>query len=106
MTEDQEAPKTVKVRRQWNDWQIATYRLNDVSGLHWSGMSGGVQSIAPRDFIHGYVWCTGMIDGELAHSCRHGPGPHHIKVCITKKGNEGIWAEVRARAADKGRPPE
>jgi hypothetical protein len=45
-------------------------------------------------YLHGYVWCDGMIAGELAHSCRHGPGPHRIKVCITKIDNKKNWREI------------
>ena len=41
--------------------------------------------------MHGYVLCDRMIDGELGHSCRHGPAPHRIKICITKKGNEAVF---------------
>jgi hypothetical protein len=44
--------------------------------------------------VYGYVLCDGMIDGELAHSCRHGPPPHEIKVCITKKHNEQVWPHI------------
>ena len=39
-----------------------------------------------------------MIAGELAHHCEHGPPPHHIKVCITKKGNEKVWCAIEAVA--------
>jgi hypothetical protein len=90
MSEEQ----TVEVRRQWNDWQLARYRISDVAGWHWDNMSGGINATAPQYFVHAYVWCNAMIDGELAHSCSHGSGPHQIKVCITKKGNENAWAHV------------
>jgi hypothetical protein len=79
--------KTIIVRRQWNDWKKGEFRFADLSGFHWSDMSGGVGAIAPRGFLHAYVLCTDMLDGELAHSCRHGPPPHRIKVCIVKKDN-------------------
>jgi hypothetical protein len=92
----------IKVRRQWNDWRMADYRLDDVADLHWSQVSGGVQAVAPKLFIYGYVRCDRMLTGELAHSCRHGEGPHRIKVCVTKKGNESIWKKVLQRA---GPPP-
>jgi hypothetical protein len=42
--------------------------------------------------------CDGMIAGELAHSCEHGPPPHRIKVCITKKGNEKFWRTIEEAA--------
>jgi hypothetical protein len=91
----------ITVRRQWNDWRMATYRLDDVAELHWSAVSGGVQAVAPKPFIHGYVQCDRMLAGELAHSCRHGEGPHRIKVCVTKKGNEGVWKKLLQRAGPR-----
>jgi hypothetical protein len=84
----------IKVRRQWNDWKIAVYKLSSISGFHWSDESGGVNAPAPQLFLHGYVMCDGMESGELSHSCRHGPPPHRIKVCITNKYNEGIFPKL------------
>jgi hypothetical protein len=75
----------VTVRRQWNDWREARYRLSEVQGLHWDDVSGGVCASAPRSFVHGYVWCYGMIDGELAHSCRHGEGPHRSRFASSRR---------------------
>ncbi len=78
----------VRVRRQWNDsGRIATYRLESLSGVHWDDESGGVHAPAPQPFLHGYVWCDAMLEGELGHSCVHGTPPHQIKVCITQKDN-------------------
>ena len=87
----------VKVRRQWNDYRIAIFDIDKVTGLHWDNESGGVHATAPQYFVHGYVMCNAMISGELAHSCSHGEGPHRIKVCLTKKGNEAIWPEIMER---------
>jgi hypothetical protein len=84
----------VWVRRQFDDRRHAAYRIADLGGLHWSNRSGGLQHRANRHYLHGYVWCDGMIAGELAHSCRHGPGPHRIKVCITKIDNKKNWREI------------
>ena len=84
----------VWVRRQFDDRRHAAYRVADLGGLHWSNRSGGLQHRANRHYLHGYVWCDGMIAGELAHSCRHGPGPHRIKVCITKIDNKKNWREI------------
>jgi hypothetical protein len=105
MTENTEVENynglVVWVRRQWNDYRDAAYRIEDVSGWHWSDMSGGVNVVAPRPFIHACVWCDSMIAGELAHSCLHGKGPHRIKVCVTKKMNKKIWNEIQARAGSR-----
>ena len=89
----------VWVRRQFDDHRHAAYRLADVSGWHRSNISGGVQQRANRRYLHGYVWCDAMIAGELAHRCTHGPPPHRIKVCITKKGNEKFWRAIEDVAA-------
>src|SRR5882762_586050 len=78
----------VWVRRQFDDHRHAAYRLGDVSGWHWSDISGGVQHRANRYYLHAYVMCNGMIAGELAHRCQHGPPPPRSKLCITKKGNK------------------
>jgi hypothetical protein len=38
-------------------------------------------------------------NGVLAHSCQHGKGPHHIKICITKTDNEPIvFAKIEKRS--------
>ncbi|MDO8876335.1 MAG: hypothetical protein Q7V40_09535 [Pseudolabrys sp.] len=89
----------VWVRRQFDDHRHAAYRLADASGWHWSDLSGGVRHRANRRYLHSYVWCDAMIAGELAHTCRHGPPPHRIKVCITKKGNEKFWREIEMAVA-------
>ena len=96
----------IKVRRQWNDRRrIATYRVGDISELQWGRTSGGVQARTPQPFVHGYVMCDAMIGGKLAHSCSHGPAPHRIKVCLTRKGNESVWKEVLAIVGPSpGRP--
>jgi hypothetical protein len=60
-------------------------------------ISGGICAPCPRPFVHGYVMCDGMIEGELAHACSHGQAPHKIKVCLTKKGYEKVWKHVLAK---------
>ncbi len=96
--------ETVWARRQWNDWRHAKYRLEDLEQPHWDNLSGGVMSVAPQYFLHGYVWCDAMLEGELAHSCAHGKGPHRIKVCITKIGNDpAIFKRLAETAGPKPR---
>jgi len=58
-------------------------------------------SRAPREFIHGYVFCDDMVAGELAHSCRHGNGPHRIKVCVVKKDNAAVFDRILAMVDGK-----
>jgi hypothetical protein len=88
----------VNVRRQWNDYRIAEVEITDLSYLHWDDTSGGVRARAPRPFIHGYISCDSY-NGDLAHSCLHGKGPHLIKVCITKTDNDKqVFAAVKQLA--------
>jgi hypothetical protein len=42
-----------------------------------------------------------QIDGEIGHSCRHGPPPHRIKVCMTKKDNRRGFPFLES-LADRG----
>ena len=94
--------RKVWVRRQWNDWQFALYRLDQVEDVHWSRVSGGGRIPAPQPFLHGYVMCNDMLEGELAHSGLHGPCPHRIKVCVTKKGNDrAVYAQLVEVAGPK-----
>lgn len=90
----------VSIRRQHNDYRVAEIPLNGLSDIHWSRVSGGVNAIAPQKFPHAYVWCD-EIEGEIAHSCQHGPGPHHIKVVILKKDNA---PEVYEKVLEKAGP--
>ena len=91
----------VHVRRHWNDWRIAEARFGSLSEFHWSSISGGVQSLTPQPFIHAYVSCD-QVEGDIAHSCLHGRGPHSIKVCIIKKDNEKpMWARIEAIVGPK-----
>lgn len=89
----------IVVRRQWNDWRRATIEYSRFESPHWSNESGGVRARAPRYYVHGYVWCNSIIEGELAHSCSHGEGPHRIKVCIVKgDNNPSVWHELAKQA--------
>lgn len=92
----------VWVRRQWNAVYQAKYRLCDLSGVRWDTISGGAMTTAPQPFIHGYVWCNAMLEGELNYSCVHGDGPQHIKVCVVQRDNTpAIVALLKAQAGPR-----
>lgn len=79
----------VWVRRQWDGHDGAAYRLADVSGFHMSS-TGAIRNFrgsSPRPMVHGYVMCDAELEGELAHSCEHGPPPHNVNVTIVAKDN-------------------
>lgn len=81
----------VRVRRDWNDHRIGTVEYSDLANPRWDIVSGGTQVRTPQPFIHAYVWCN-RVRGDIAHSCRHGPGPHNIKVCLVRKDNtKEVW---------------
>lgn len=93
----------VKVRRQPGDWRLAEYRLADVRRLRWDYIGGGIQRRS-QWHAYGYAMCDGMIGGRIAHSCRHGPPPHRVKVCITKKYNEAVWPLILEKVGPKPEP--
>lgn len=94
----------VRVRRQPSDWRIAAYDIRSVSRLRWDNIGGGIQR-GSAVHVYGYVLCNEMVGGELAHSCRHGPPPHEIKVCITKMHNDGIWRDIIQIVGPKPKRP-
>ena len=91
----------VTVRRHPQDWQTAQYELSKIRGLRWDSVTGGVQRVTPYPMVMGYVWCDGVVSGELAHSCSHRPGPHEIKVCVIKKYNKEHWKRILERVGPK-----
>ena len=91
----------VRVRRDWNDHRIGTVKWSDLRDPRWDNISGGEQNPTPQPFIHGYVWCD-IVQGDIAHSCAHGPGPHNIKVCLVKKDNSReVWGRLSAIVGPK-----
>jgi hypothetical protein len=93
----------VKVRRQPGHWRLADYRLSDVARLRWDYIGGGIQQRSAWH-VYGYVMCDAMLSGKIAHSCKHGPPPHRVKVCITKKYNEDVWPLILAKVGPKPEP--
>lgn len=91
----------VRVRRDWNDHRIGTVEWSDLRVPRWDSVSGGEQKFTPQPFIHAYVWCD-LVQGDIAHSCAHGPGPHNIKVCLVKKDNSReVWNRLSAIVGPK-----
>jgi hypothetical protein len=92
-----------RIRRMGNDWRIAEVDYEKIRNIHWDRLSGGVNVPAPQYFIHGYIWRDDY-EGELAHSCQHGKGPHYIKICITKTDNEPtVFSKVQNEVGPKPR---
>jgi hypothetical protein len=93
----------VNVRRGPADRRRADYRLSDISRMKWGYISGGLQHRS-QWHVYGFVMCDAMISGKVAHSCKHGPAPHRIKICVTKKHNEKIWAVISEKVGPKPMP--
>ncbi len=84
----------VRVRRDWDDNRIGAVRWSDLRGPRWDTVSGGEQNRTPQPFIHAFVWCD-LVEGDIAHSCIHGPPPHDIKVCLVRKDNSSdVWSRL------------
>ena len=92
----------VRVRRRWYNRKIGTVRLHDLSGFRWFPAGRGRYGRPSRRwFLHAYILCTKIVDGAVGHSCQHGPPPHRIRVCLTKKDNSATYATL---AGLPGRP--
>jgi len=94
------------VRRRWNGSDRAAYRLADVSGFHWSstGSIHNFRGCSPRPMVHAYVWCDAELEGELAHSCEHGPPPHSVNVTVVAKDNPAaLMRFVKELATNRAR---
>ena len=93
----------VCVRRHPSDWQTAAVPLSRLRNPHWGSMSGGVGKRTSRPAIFVRIWCDAIDDDEFPHSCRHGPAPHDILVCVPKVCNSReIYATLK-QAADEDR---
>jgi len=92
----------VLARRQWNDCGIAAFQLDDVSGLHWSQITEGVNSRSPVPTIHGYVSRGAIQGGQLTRFCCYDKEPHDLEVCLTENDNSpAMFKELTRRAGPK-----
>ena len=93
---------TVRVRHHWSDrGSEAVVRLRDLDDFHWDKQTGGdgrFGGVAPRPFIHAYVPCDALLEGEVGHTCTDEAAPHRIKVCILKQGNQALFPMLEWRA--------
>jgi hypothetical protein len=84
----------IRVQTEWNGWRTATVRLRDLGQLHWLQPDR-----APCHLVHGYVACTDLVAGQLAHDCTGSPAPHRLLVCVIKHHNgTEVYAEAARRA--------
>jgi hypothetical protein len=89
----------ISVTGDWNDWQSAHARIEDLGDVHWHQPQG-----APHPLLYAYVSCTDLVGGTLAHRCGNLPAPHRVRVCILKSRNMPAAYTALARKADEGQP--
>jgi hypothetical protein len=92
----------VWVRCQWHDWRRGKVLLSNLQGLHWCSHSGAAEGPASRRFIHGYINCNQILEGEVAHSCSQEGRPHRIRVSIVRKDNPKTFEKIRALVEETG----
>ena len=82
------------VQRDWDGWQTAEVRLADLENIHWLQPPR-----APQPLVHGYVFCTNIVSGDIPHDCERTPGPHRLLVCALKRHvAPNVHAEIAQRA--------
>ncbi len=100
---NEEVWQTITVRRQWNDWKKGIVRFSDLRDFHVRTTSGGIGQASPYPMLYARMWCDALVGGDVSHSCRHGPGPHEILVCIVQKDNDRkLVKELKANARQSG----
>ena len=87
----------VTVQCAWDGWETATVYATDLEQLHWRQPEG-----APRPLVHGYVQCTRVVSGTLAHACADASRPHRVLVCVLKSRTLPLTFAQLARMADSG----
>ncbi len=94
--------RQVVVRRQWNSALTISVPLSELWNFHIRKTSGGVQAPSPYPMLYAWMLCSSIPpESEFDHSCRHGPPPHEILVCITQKDNpKDLYKSLRGQATD------
>ena len=88
----------VKVRRRWNESDVAEVAVEKLWDFHFRNDAGGVCGAFPRAFLSAHVWCDHLVSGALGHFCREGPPPHDVVVCILPNDNPGpVYERLSSR---------
>jgi hypothetical protein len=94
----QNSNATVRVRRRWNEADVAEIPAETLWDFHFRNDAGGVCGAFPRAFLFAHVWCDHTAIGLLGHYCREGPPPHDLLVCILSADNPGpLYESLRAK---------
>ena len=89
----------VTIRRRWNGPDTAQVSIDALREFQIRNEAGGVCGALPRGFLFARVWCDFLAPGDLGHSCREGPPPHDLFVCILPNDNpEALYEALRSKA--------
>ena len=74
-----------------------------ISRLYWENESGGHGGKTDGVFLAGYVLCNEIPELEnFPHGCKHGLGPHEIRVFVLEDDNDvGVYRKLEARARNR-----
>jgi hypothetical protein len=88
----------VKVRRRWNEADVAEVPVEILWDFHFRNDAGGVCGAFPRAFLFAHVWCDHIASGVLGHYCREGPPPHDLLACVLPADNPGpLYESLRTK---------
>ena len=91
----------IRVHGEWKGWRTADVHLRDLLGVHWFQPHQ-----APHPLIHGYIWCTQIVTGEIPHYCGPAAPPHRLLVCVLKSHTlPTVFAELARRAGEHQTAP-
>lgn len=89
--------RVIRVQSAWNGWRSAEVRLSDIREVHWFQPTR-----APRALVHGYMFCSNIVTGEIPHDCDRRTAPHRLLVCILKSHTiVTVYAELARRADER-----
>ena len=72
------ADRLIRVHGQWCGWHSAEIPFDALVNVHWWQPPG-----AAHEFLHGFVNCHRLINGDIPHDCRDGE-IHTLLVCVLK----------------------
>ena len=87
----------IRVQSTWSGWRNAEVRLGDLRDVHWFQPTR-----APRALVHGYIFCSNIVSGEIPHECDRASAPHRLLICILKSHTIApVYAELVRRADER-----
>jgi hypothetical protein len=88
------------VQSEWDGWKTAEVQVPALAGLHWRQPGG-----APRPLLHGYIYCSDIINGEVPHACADSDRPHRLLVCVLRRHSlPSTYAELACHADEHQLP--